>query len=330
MRLLLLGGTVFLGRHITAAALAAGHDVTLFHRGLHGPDLFPEAQHLCGDRDGGLDALAGRLFDAVIDTSGYVPRVVKQSAELLAPLARHYTFISSISAYRSMRDPGTAEDAPLAELPDAELEDMAYYGALKASCESVVSRAFPDRCLLVRPGLIVGPDDPTDRFTYWVERLARPGEVLAPGGPKLPAQVIDVRDLAAWTLAMAERGATGAYNATGPEVPLTLGEVLETCRSVGGHENPITWVPEEFLTEHGVAAWSDMPLFVGSDPEVRGMLSASIDKALGAGLALRPLLRTVADTLAWERSRPLDHPWRAGITAEREEDLLRTWHRQAD
>ena len=329
MRLLLLGGTVFLGKHIAADALQRGHDVTLFHRGVHGPDLFPAARHVLGDRDGGLDVLATETYDAVIDTSGYVPRVVRQSVALLGPRAPHYTFISSISAYRSLRSPGGTEEEPLAELPDEREESMAFYGALKARCEAVVQESYAERCLVIRPGLIVGPDDPSDRFTYWVARFARQGEVLAPGGPDRPVQVIDVRDLAAWTLSMVERGAAGTYNATGPEPPLTLGTVLETCARVGGHRDQVTWVSEAFLAGHGVEPWSDIPLVVSqSEEDERGMLSVSIAKARAAGLALRPLGETVQDTLEWERGRSSGHPWRAGISPEREEELLAAWHRR--
>ncbi len=328
MKLLLLGGTVFLGKHIAEAALAAGHDVTLFHRGIHGAELFPGAQHVLGDRDGGLDALSGRRFDAVIDMSGYLPRVVRQSAELLARAAGHYTFISSVSAYRSFSTLGLTEDAPLAELPDEAEESISdWYGALKARCEAVVRQMFPERSLVIRPGLIVGPDDPSDRFTYWVARFDRDGEVLAPGSPERKVQVIDVRDLAAWTLAMVERGTVGEYNAAGPADPLTMGEVLAVCQEIGGGSGPITWVSEEFLAEQGVAPWSEMPLFIpASDPDALGMESVSIAKAMRLGLSFRPLRETVRDTLAWERTRPRDLARRAGISPEREQALLGAWH----
>ncbi len=331
MRLLILGGTVFLGKHIAEAALSAGHDVTLFHRGQHGRDLFPSTEHLLGDRDGGLAALEGRRFDAAIDMSGYLPRVVRQSVELLADSVGHYTFISSVSAYRSFTEIGLTEDAPLAKLPSESEEDIGtWYGALKARCEAEVSRRFPGRDLLIRPGLIVGPDDPSDRFTYWVARGARDGEMLAPGRSDHPVQVIDVRDLAAWTLAMVERGASGTYNATGPEAPLTMGEVLAVCREVGGGQGPTTWVTEEFLAAQGVAPWTEMPLYVpSSEPDAIGFESVSIRKALAAGLSLRPLRDTVRDTLAWEQSRPPDVPRRAGMSPAREQELLSAWHASA-
>lgn len=328
MKLLLLGGTVFLGKHITRAALDAGHEPTLFHRGIHGADLFPEAEHVHGDRDGGLEPLRGRRFDAVIDMSGYLPRLVRASASLLRETAAHYTFISSVSAYRSFTTLGLTEDAPLAELPDESAEDIGeWYGALKARCEQVVSELYPGGDLLIRPGLIVGPDDPSDRFTYWVSRLARDGEVLAPGRPEHPVQVIDVRDLASWTVRMVERRASGAYNAVGPVEPLTMGEVLAVCREVGGGSGPITWVTEEFLAEQGVKPWIEMPLFIPeSDPDSLGMDSVSIERAMHAGIAFRPLRETVSDTLEWDRGRPDGIVRRAGISPEREADVLRAWH----
>lgn len=333
MRLLILGGTVFLGRHLVDAALEVGHDVTLFHRGVHGSDLFPDIEHLMGDRDGKLGALHGRTFDAVIDTSGYLPRVVRQSAEVLRDSVGHYTFISSVSAYRDLSQVGIDETAPLAELPADATEEIAqWYGALKAACEHEVESAFPGRTLNIRPGLIVGPDDPSERFTYWVTRLARGGEVLAPGSSAHPEQVIDVRDLASWTVRMVEGVRTGAYNAAGPEHPLTLEEVLKTCDQVGGQNARITWVAEDFLLAQGVAPWTEMPLWIPeSDPESRGVDAVSIRKAVDAGLRFRPLVETVQATLDWDRTRSSDAPRRAGvgISPEREAELLALWHREA-
>ena len=331
MRLLLLGGTAFLGKHIAEAALAAGHDVTLFHRGQHGRDLFPSARHVFGDRDGGLGALAGQRCDAVIDSSGYLPRVVRQSVQLSSAQVSHYTFFSSINAYESLVGIGVAEDAPLAQLPSEAEEDVsAWYGALKARCEMEVRERFADRSLLIRPGLIVGPDDPSDRVTYRVARGARDGEMLAPGRPGRPVQVMDVRDLAAWTLSLVERGASGAYNAAGPEDRLTMAEALATCREAGQGHGPTTWVTDEFLAAHGVAAWTEMPLYIPeSEPDAIGFESVSIRKALTAGLSLRPLHDTVRDTLAWDRSRPADMPRRSGINPAREQELLVAWHSSA-
>src|SRR5688572_29497367 len=197
MRLLVLGGTKFLGRAVVEAAVARGHEPTLFHRGLTNPGLFPDLEHLRGDRDGGLAALQGRTWDAVIDPSGYVPRIVRASAELLADAVEHYTFISSISVYPSFPTPGMDESSPVGTLEDPTVEDVpAHYGPLKALCEQAAEAAMPGRVFHVRAGLIVGPNDPSDRFTYWPVRVAKGGDVLAPGSPERPVQIIDVRDLA--------------------------------------------------------------------------------------------------------------------------------------
>lgn len=219
MRLLVLGGTLFLGRHVVEAALARGHEVTLFNRGLTAPGLFPEAEHVAGDRDGGLDALRGRGFDGVVDTLRDDPRLVGAAAALLGPAVERYCFVSSISVYADLSRPGWDERSPLREEGDD-------YGARKARCERAVEAAVGDRALLLRPGLIVGPWDPTNRFAYWATRLARGGEILAPGPPELPVQVIDARDLAGWTVRALEEGRAGVFNAVGPAYPLTLRDVL--------------------------------------------------------------------------------------------------------
>ena len=233
MRLLVLGGTRFLGRHLVEAALARGHEVTLFNRGQTNPELFPGVERLTGDRDGGLDALRGRRWDAVVDPSGYVARVVRQSCELLAGAAGAYAFISTASVY-PLYSEDKSEDGPLDRLADPASEDVrADYGALKAVCESVVTGAFGDRALIVRSGLIVGPHDPTGRFTYWAARLARGGEVLGPGAPERRVQFIDARDQVAWILDMLEAGRGGPYNVTGPTTPLTFGELLADAAGPG-------------------------------------------------------------------------------------------------
>ncbi|MBM3497007.1 MAG: NAD-dependent epimerase/dehydratase family protein, partial [Armatimonadetes bacterium] len=224
VRLLVLGGTVFLGRHLVAEALARGHRVTLFHRGRHGADLFPEAERILGDRDGGLSALADESWDAVVDTSGYVPRVVGAAARMLAPAVGFYVFVSSVSVYADFSPVGMDEDAPLGQMADPSVEEITgeTYGPLKALCESEVRSAFGARCAVVRPGLIVGPHDPSDRFTYWPVRCQRGGEVLAPGDPERPVQFIDAGDLAAWIVTMCVRQAGGVFNAVGPTDPTTF------------------------------------------------------------------------------------------------------------
>lgn len=323
MRLLILGGTRFLGRHLVEAAQERGHDVTLFNRGRSNPGLFPGAVELHGDRDGALEALHGQRWDAVIDTSGYAPRIVRQSAELLAPATNHYTFISTISVYGELKAKGIDESWPVATIEDETTEEITgeTYGALKALCEQVVLEQYPQNGLVIRPGLIAGPHDPTDRFTYWPVRVARGGEVLAPAPPEYGTQFIDVRDLADWTLMMVERRATGIYNATGPDEPVPFGLLLDRCRNVAGNNATFTWVSPEFLLEHGVRPWSELPLWI---PDETG--SVDISRAVESGLRFRPLAATIADTLSWAEQRPRDYSWRAGLDAGKEARLLETWH----
>lgn len=322
MRMLILGGTIFLGRALTDAALARGHDVTHLHRGRSAPPD-PRVATLNADRAAPQfpPAAAARAWDAVVDTSGYLPQVVARSASALRASAR-YAFVSSISVYAG---PGFGEDAPVrdapAPLPEAWTPET--YGGLKAACESVVRTAFADRALVVRPGLIAGPHDPTDRFTWWPERVARGGRVAAPGRPGRCVQFIDVRDLAAWVVGALERGVRGTYNATGPARPLEMGALLDACRSATGSDVRFTWMDEDFLARQGVRPWSEMPLWVPeSDPEASGFMDVPIARAVAAGLTFRPIAQTIADTLAWSRTRSPEHAWKAGIAAERERALL--------
>jgi 2'-hydroxyisoflavone reductase len=331
LRLLLLGGTQFLGRHIAAEALDRGHEVTLFTRGRTRPELFPQAEHLTGDRDGGLDPLRGRSWDAVVDCSGYVPRVVADSAQLLADSVEWYIFISTISVYPDYRGPGIDEDAPVATMDDESVEevDEHTYGPMKALCEQAVTAALPDRSMIVRPGLIVGPHDPTDRFTYWPVRIADGGEVLAPGDPAAPAQWIDVGDLASFVVDQAECRTTGVFNAVGPAEPATLGDVLEAClAAVAPPGTELRWVKDEFLAAHGVEPWSDIPLWLGGDPEMAGFEQISGRRALEAGLRHRPVAETVRDTLAWHRQDDGEVP-RSGfkLSRDREAELLTAYRK---
>ncbi|HUP31808.1 MAG TPA: NAD-dependent epimerase/dehydratase family protein [Gaiellaceae bacterium] len=306
MRLLVLGGTKFLGRAVAEEALARGHELTLFNRGETGPELFPEAERLRGDRTSDLSALASRTWDAVIDTSGYVPAVVRASAELLRDSGR-YVFVSSVSVYADF----TArwdESGPTARLGEASRDEVAAdfsnYGALKALCEVEVEDVFGERALIVRPGLIAGPHDPTGRFTYWALRLARGGEVLAPGPPERRTQFVDVRDLAEWMVTAVERGVGGTHNATNEGVPWR--ELLAGA--------DVTWVTDEFLQEHEVGEWQELPLWIaGSGFEV------DVGRAVAAGLHFRPL----AETLAGARRAPAVED--VGLTAEREAELLAAW-----
>ncbi|MFC4101188.1 NAD-dependent epimerase/dehydratase family protein [Paenibacillus xanthanilyticus] len=324
MDVLLLGGTKFLGKHIAETALRRGHRVTLFHRGLTNPGLFPDAEHITGDRDGGLDHLKGGRWDAVIDTSGYVPRVVRQSARQLAELADHYTFISSVSVYADFSVLDIAEDAPLLALEDPADENVAaHYGALKARCEDEVRAAFGERALVIRPGLIVGPDDPTDRFTYWPWRLAQGGDVLVPGSPGRVIQFIDVRDLAEWTLRMAEAKANGTYNATQPAGMATMGDLVQACRHIGAAASNPIWAEEAFLHKHGAAEWTELPLWVSEKMNWPGFMAVNVKRAVEAGLTFRPLSDTTADTLDWCRRLRPEGGWKAGLDAEKERHLLR-------
>lgn len=328
MKLLVLGGTVFVGKHVVEEALRRGHEVTLFNRGQRNAELFPELEKLRGNRDGDLEALQGRKWDAVIDPSGYVPRIVGDSARLLAENVDHYTFISTISVYASFEQHGQDESAPVGTLEDPTVEtiDGRTYGPLKALAEQAAEQAMPGRVLTIRPGLIVGPDDPTDRFTYWPVRVSKGGEVLA-AGKDAGNQVIDVRDLAVFILDMVEKRATGIYNATGPAHRQTIGNVLATCREASGSDARFTWVTDEFLLEQKVTPFTGLPLWIPAGPG-SGIESIDCSKAIAAGLKFRPLAETVQDTIAWDATRPADGQWRAGISRERETELLQLWHQR--
>ncbi len=326
MKLLIIGGTRFLGRALVDAALAAGHAVTLFNRGQSNPDLYPNVETLHGDRDGGLDVLAGRQWDAVIDTCGYVPRVVGASASFLADAVGHYTFISTLSVYSDPSIVGMDESAPLGTLVDESVEEITgeTYGPLKVLCEQAVDAAMGAECALhVRAGLIVGSHDLSDRFSYWPYRVAQGGEVLSPGEPGNGVQLIDVRDLAEWTLRATEARLSGPYNTTGPAGKLTMGMVLDTCQAVSGSDAAFTWVSEDFLLAQEVEAYTEMPLWVPA--EYAGFDTFACHKAIAAGLTFRPLAETVQATLDWLATRPADYQWRGGLRPEREAELLRLW-----
>ena len=323
MRVLVLGGTLFVGRHLVEAALARGHEVTLFNRGRTNPDLFPEVETLHGDREAGdLSALRGRNWEAVVDTSARVPRWVHDAAGLLADRVEHYTFVSSCSVYADTSSPGTDEAAPVHTLADATVEEITsaeVYGALKVLCERAAEQAMPGRVLSVRAGLVVGPYDPTGRFTYWVHRIAGGGDVLAPEPRDQPVQFVHGRDLADWMLAMAERRRAGVFNATGPERPLTMESLLEAIRDESGSDARLSWTGERFLVERGVEAWSELPLWLapGANPESANLLAVDVGKAVAAGLRFRPLADTIRDTLEGAETS-LD----AGLDPARERELL--------
>jgi 2'-hydroxyisoflavone reductase len=305
MRLLVLGGTKFLGRHVVAHALEQGHEVTTFTRSTSMPGT--EALH--GDRDGSLDALRGRAWDGVVDTSGYLPDIVRRSAELLREAVQRYVFVSSVSVYADFSRP-VSEASPLSEEDD--------YGGNKARCEQVVEELYGDRSARVRAGLIVGPYDPTDRFTYWPRRIAAGGETLAPGNPDAPTQFVDARDLAAFLVQLALAGPGGVFNATGPLRPLTLRGLFERARDALGSDATFTWLDDEALLAAGVEPWTGLPLWLPGD-DYAGMAQADISRAVDAGLAFRPLADTVRDTFEWDASVPGERPT---LSREREAEIL--------
>lgn len=331
LRILFIGGTGFIGPHMVRAALERGHVPTLFNRGRTNPHLFPGVEKLVGDRDGGLDVLRGRTWDAVIDTSGYVPRVVRASAQLLKDAARHYLFISTGDVYRDFSVDHLDEDAPKAVLPEPGSEDTRkYYGPLKVLCEAEVRAAFPERHTIVRPGWIVGPGDNLNLFTYWPVRIDRGGEILAPGDPSDPVQIIDARDMAEWIVRMLEAGTTGAYNAFGPGSALSIAEFLYGIRAITTSEVRFTWVDTPFLLERKVRPWSDIPIWYPPIGDHKGNGLISPKRAVAAGLRYRPLAVTAADTLEWFKSEGKaweDAPRHPGISLTREAELLSEWHR---
>jgi len=327
-RLLLLGGTAFLGPEIVQAAKARGWTITLFNRGKTNPGLFPELERLRGDRNGDLKSLEGRTWDVVIDTSGYVPRHVRDSATLLKD-AKQYVFISTLSVLADNREPGMDESAPVGKLEDETVEKVTgeTYGPLKALCEQAAETAMPGRVTIIRPGLIVGPGDPTDRFTYWPVRVDRGGEVLAPGTPADPVQFIDVRDLAEWTMKAVDGGHVEIYHATGPERELGMGAVLEACKKGSGSDATFLWADADFLEAQKISAWSDMPIWVPPRGDSAGFSRVNCAKAIAKGLAFRPVGETAKNTLAWWKGQPEERrkKMRAGISPEREAEVLQAW-----
>ncbi len=330
MDILVLGGTKFVGRHIVRTALDRKHQVTLFNRGQTNPDLFPEIEKLVGDRDGDLAPLRGRTWDAVIDTCGYVPRIVRNSARVLSNQTDFYVFISTISVFASFEKEGLSEDDPVGLLDDKTMEEITSdtYGPLKALCEAAVQDEIPGKSLIIRPGLIVGPHDPTDRFTYWVRRCAQGGDILAPAPPDQNVQFIDARDLASWTLDQIEAGHTGAFNAIGPENPLSLSKLLQTCCDFSEEGARLIWVDETILLDAGIDPWSQLPMWLPG-PENVGLMSVDCTRAINAGLRFRPLGTTIRDTLNWDRARDPSVPTKAGLEPPREAELLELHRKQA-
>ncbi len=325
MRILIIGGTVFLGRALVAAALAAGHNVCLFNRGRSAPDAFPALETILGDRERDLDQLAGRSWDAVIDTCGYLPRHVRLSAGALRGSVKHYTFISTLSVYPPAGAPGRDESADLLPPPDEAVDEVTgeTYGPLKALCENAVLEAFPDAGLIIRSGLIVGPHDPTNRFTYWVTRAAKGGDAIAPPAGQ-PLQFIDVRDIAEFTLRQIESGATGISNVTGPARRLNFGELLPRIRDALKSDVQFHHVTDAFLRKHEVGEFMGLPLWINREL-AESFMTFSIERALRQGLTFRPLAQTIRDTFAWAGALPRDVAKPADLPAAREAALLRAW-----
>ncbi|MDY6872496.1 MAG: epimerase [Chloroflexota bacterium] len=333
MKILILGGKRFLGIALVEAMLKAGHTPTLFNRGKTNPDMFPDVKNLIGDRDGDLSAFKWRKWDAVIDTSGFLPEVVRESAKALSKKAQTYVFISTVSVYHDFRNPDIREDYPLAQLENPEDADPAgaAYGPLKALCEYEIQQNFPGRVVVIRPGLIVGPNDPTDRFTYWPWRVSLGGKVLAPAPPSANLQFIDVRDLAAFIIKTIEREQEGVFNVTGPKKPATFGSLLVACREAADTDASFTWVDEPFLLREGVKPWSDLPLWVpNTDHEFAGFYNINNDKAVKAGLTFTPLSETVADTLEWLQPQLRRKKLKVGMDIARETELLIKYEQEMD
>lgn len=330
MKILILGGKRFLGIALAEAMLQSGHTPTFFNRGLTNPELLPQVKTLIGERDGDLEALKRRKWDAVIDTSGYIPRITRKSAKFLSGKCGLYVFISSVSVYKDFRTPDITESYPLAELDDPTIEDQTgeAYGPLKALCEYEIQQAFDGKVLVMRPGLIVGPNDPTDRFSYWPWRVSLGGQVVAPSPPSANLQFIDVRDLAEFIISQIEVNSEGVFNVTGPRKPATFGSLLVACREAAVSEASFIWVDETYLLNAGVLPWRDLPLWVPSnDPAFTGFYNINNNKAQKAGLNFRPLSQTVSDTLEWIKAQPEKTKLKVGMDIAAETGLLQNYHK---
>ncbi|NBI30003.1 SDR family oxidoreductase [Chengkuizengella marina] len=337
MKILIIGGTRFIGRYLVSEALARGHEITLFNRGNH-QHSFDDVEHLIGDRGHQLDVLKNRKWDAVIDTCGYVPRDVHYSTQVLADQTDHYTFISSISVYKDWMTEGIDENYAVQILSKEKAEEIThgtsgfvpeYYGALKYLCEKEAENTLENKLLTIRPGLIVGKYDYTERLPYWVNRVSKGGKVLAPGDPHQTIQFIDAIDLAAWNLDMIEQKEIGTFNVTGKSGNLTMLELLETCKEITNSNVEFVWGSEQFLLDRKIKPWSHMPLWIprdhpleGEEKPWKGANSFNIDRALVKGLTFRPLKDTIQDIHTWNQSRDVEIS-KAGITLEKEQQLLK-------
>jgi len=321
MNLLVIGGTIFLGRHLVRTALAAGYKVTTFNRGTYNLPEQNNVEQIHGDRTRDLQLLEGRHWDAVIDTCGMEASSVESSVEFFSRSTAKYVFISSISAFHNFRELNMTEKAEARILRVDQQQD---YGSQKARCEQIVSERFAKNALLIRPGLIVGPYDATDRFTYWPQRISSGGEILAPGQENRHIQFIDVRDLSEWVIRIIASGKSGLFNATGPGFVYTMQQFLHDCISVCGVESKLTWMPDEKLKQAEVKPWTELPLWIPeSDTEYRGFMEIDCSKAQNTGLSYRSPSQTIQDTLQWYRSVAAGRELKAGLSAEKERELLR-------
>ncbi len=339
MKILIIGGTKFSGRHLVTAALEKGHEVTIFHRGIHPSGDLGNIEEILGDRNFDLEKLENRTWDAVVDMCGYLPQWVKSSAEFLKDSVEKYIFISSISIYEDLSGTNFDEDTKLKKLSSEQEERFAEidpegefnaadlgdsYGALKVLCEQEVLKVFPENYLIIRPGLIVGEYDFTDRFTYWVMRVAKGGKVLTPANYEQHVQFIDAKDLAKWIVHLIENDETGIYNAATKPFEMTFGKMLDEIKTATAGNAEFTLVSKEFLQENKVSPWADMPLYLPD--EIKNMLTANVDKALTKNLTYRPFQETVHDILNWRKTK--NEELKAGISEEREKELLEKWHKQ--
>lgn len=343
MKILIIGGTKFLGWHLVDVISDTNVKVTLFNRGNnYAADEISDVEQIHGDRNTDLEKLSGRTWDAVIDTCGYLPQTVRKSAEFLKDKVGQYVFISSGSVYTNTNKPNYDESAETATLSeeqqkqvekiDAKGEINAYvlgenYGALKVLCEEAAEKAMPGRVLNVRAGMIVGMFDWTDRFAYWAMRVAKGDEVLAPGSPDNPVQMIDAQNLSNWIFRMIKNQETGTYNATSFPYQLTFGKMLDAIKWASKSDAEFTWVGEKFLLENNVKPWSDMPFYLPeSDENMRNFMTMNVDKASAKGLQLRPLHRVIREVSEWRKTQDME--MKAGISSEREKELLEKWHEQ--
>jgi 2'-hydroxyisoflavone reductase len=342
MKVLILGGTRFLGRALVEEALKRGHEITLFNRGTNN-QIFPEVEQLIGNRDSDVSLLENRKWDVVMDTCGFVPHQIKKVAAVLGDNIEHYTFISSISVYKDWIPLNISEDYHLQSLPsenilkdveEGTISPYEYYGALKVLCEAEAEKHWPGHVLHIRAGQLVGPFDYTDRLPYWVQRVAQGGKVLVPGHPDRPVQLIDIKDVATWAFNMAENRKVGKFNVTGPDYELTMEELLNNCKAVTIGDAEFVWADEQFVLGHKIQPWTEMPLWIpehfplkGETDPWKGASFISVEKAVNAGLSFRPLEDTIHDVYLWEKARQ-DSERKTGISRERELELLETWYQK--